>query len=437
MKYFKLRFLFSKLIHLGTDKVDPNDRIYIKQTNCNGLFFFFLDMILALTFWYILDEIHLSIGLITSGFLFLISSLGFNYLGLTTISRLSTASIGSLLVAYCAFYLGPDSFTAASLMLGAIFPFVYFSIRDKFKIIICLLIPFTIYIILILTDYTLGPRIENYTESGLLTLKLIMFIIPYLGILANSWLAVSERERKNDEVLESKQLIETIFFALTHDLANPMQNIAFLARYNTKSTDFTETKIKSLQTNASHLMRIFNNLKDIVKYSIDSKVHLAKEKYNLLDLIHECRLFIEEQLKNKNITLIIKETPKIQQIYISVDKEIFIFQIMANFITNAIKFSNPGSQVEISFQDANNYVLIAIRDWGCGIEKDKIRKLFDWKERTSTLGTRGEKGSGLGLPLAHKFTQELGGSVEIQSFPEAQYNPNERGTIITLKFPKA
>ncbi|MCB0369128.1 MAG: sensor histidine kinase, partial [Bdellovibrionales bacterium] len=138
----------------------------------------------------------------------------------------------------------------------------------------------------------------------------------------------------------------------------------------------------------------------------------------------------------KEVTVLFDNHLEGKDSLIQVDKEIFIFQVISNFLTNAAKFSTPGSKVLISLlKTATNDTLITIRDWGTGIEKGKISKLFSWNEKTSTIGTKGEKGTGLGLPLANKFIQDMGGDLKIESHLANQTTPEKQGTLITIMFP--
>ncbi|MCB0369121.1 MAG: hypothetical protein KDD45_06615, partial [Bdellovibrionales bacterium] len=278
---------YSKILNLGTDRVDSVHSIYVRQANSNGFFFFVVDILLSAMFFFVYNESHLALGLLISGISFLIGSIGFNYLGWTNLSRLSTATIGSIIVAYCAFYLDAGTFTAASLLLGAIFPFVYFSIKEKLYIFLCLLSPYLIYFLLVYFDYQLGPKLEINSPSTLALIRMIMFTVPYAGIFINSWAAIAERDRKTEELYQSKKLIETIFFALSHDLANPVQNISFITNFVNKSDDFNEKRIKSLKTSTHQMLRVFNNLKNIVKVSIDGKSKILLKEHSAESLIKE------------------------------------------------------------------------------------------------------------------------------------------------------
>lgn len=107
-------------------------------------------------------------------------------------------------------------------------------------------------------------------------------------------------------------------------------------------------------------------------------------------------------------------------------------------MTNSIKFSEEGDQIQITVSKIkDNMISINIRDHGVGIEKDKIKKLFDWKERTSTLGTKGEKGTGLGLPLANMFIKQFGGYLTVESYPKQIFPKSQQGTRFSIFLPAA
>jgi signal transduction histidine kinase len=436
MRQHSKNSLFDQIVSVGTSNADPNDIGYIRQSNSNGLFFFTIDFILSFVFYFIYNDIHIAVGLFLASILFILGSVGLNSLGFTTLSRLSTASIGSIIVAYCAFYLGEESFIAACLLLGAIFPFVYFSLKNYISILICLLIPFTIYATLVYSGYNYGPKISYSSNSILAATKIIMFLAPYLGILMNSWVAVSEREKKNEELARSKKLIESIFFALSHDLANPIQSLSLLTRNNINANNLTDEKIQSLKKATNQTIRIYNNLKDIAKTFIEGKLNIPASNCNLVDMINESIFNTLDLQKSKNIVVNFTPNTEVKNLQVLVIKDIFIFQVLTNFITNAIKFSNEGASILIDIKSIDtHYIQICIKDQGIGIEKDKINKLFDWKERTTTIGTNGEKGTGLGLPLANMFVTTFGGFLEVESVPASKYSEKLHGTEIKINLP--
>ena len=89
--------------------------------------------------------------------------------------------------------------------------------------------------------------------------------------------------------------------------------------------------------------------------------------------------------------------------------------ILQNLITNAIKFTPNQGQIVISAVDKNEFIEISIIDTGIGIEAQRSSKLFNFIEFTSTTGTAGEKGTGLGLPLCKEFIERNGGKIWVES----------------------
>lgn len=88
-------------------------------------------------------------------------------------------------------------------------------------------------------------------------------------------------------------------------------------------------------------------------------------------------------------------------------------EVVSNLISNAVKFSTRGSRVEIFSPDAGG--TLAVRDRGIGIPDEDLARLFRMEEKVTTIGTAGERGSGLGLPLASEIMAAHGGALEAES----------------------
>jgi signal transduction histidine kinase len=113
----------------------------------------------------------------------------------------------------------------------------------------------------------------------------------------------------------------------------------------------------------------------------------------------------------KTIT-IIKKTPTDLKIY--ADKTI-ISSVLRNLISNSIKFSNPGGKVHISVIEKEDEAVVEVLDFGVGMAKEAIEKLFRIGENVSTPGTQREHGTGLGLILVKEFITMHGGKVQVTS----------------------
>ncbi|MBI5179162.1 MAG: hybrid sensor histidine kinase/response regulator [Nitrospinae bacterium] len=89
-------------------------------------------------------------------------------------------------------------------------------------------------------------------------------------------------------------------------------------------------------------------------------------------------------------------------------------EVLQNLLSNAVKFTREGGTVTL-FIPPGEPATLAVRDTGTGITPPLLPKLFRYEEKTSTFGTAGEPGTGLGLPLSHEIIQAHGGSIRVES----------------------
>jgi len=89
--------------------------------------------------------------------------------------------------------------------------------------------------------------------------------------------------------------------------------------------------------------------------------------------------------------------------------------ILRNLISNAIKFTAGGGKVTIDAKANGKWTEVSVTDEGVGIEAERVKSLFDLGEKTSTNGTDGETGSGLGLQLCKELVERHGGEMSVES----------------------
>ena len=85
--------------------------------------------------------------------------------------------------------------------------------------------------------------------------------------------------------------------------------------------------------------------------------------------------------------------------------------VIRNLISNAIKFSNEGSEVVVSLAEEDGMAIVSVKDSGCGIDDENQKKLLHTDTHFSTFGTNNEEGSGLGLLLCQDFVVKNGGKL--------------------------
>ena len=92
-----------------------------------------------------------------------------------------------------------------------------------------------------------------------------------------------------------------------------------------------------------------------------------------------------------------------------------LMAILRNLVGNAIKFTHPGGRIVISAMPVTDGVKVSVADTGVGMPPNKIDDLFKLDRRTTTNGTAGERGSGLGLLLCRDLVERQGGELSASS----------------------
>lgn len=115
-----------------------------------------------------------------------------------------------------------------------------------------------------------------------------------------------------------------------------------------------------------------------------------------------------------------------------VDRIAFFNQVLNNIFSNAIKFSSENSKIELNVREETRYIRLSIRDNGIGIPSNLVSRLFDHLSKTTRKGTKGESGTGFGLPLANAFVKAFGGKITVISKTEI----DNHGTVFHIYLQK-
>ena len=133
------------------------------------------------------------------------------------------------------------------------------------------------------------------------------------------------------------------------------------------------------------------------------------ELFNIQEVFHEKVSLVEQKIEQKRIVLIAES----QHEFIYAERSM-VEIIIQNLLTNAVKFSRVGDIITISNKEHNGNSLICIEDTGVGISKGNLKKLFA-NNNFSTIGTRNEKGTGLGLTICKELVELNQGRIWVES----------------------
>jgi len=222
---------------------------------------------------------------------------------------------------------------------------------------------------------------------------------------------------KNQELNELNRTKDKFFSIIGHDLGNQFNIIVgfsemLVSGFKKLDPAKLEYHLTNIYNSSRHAHDLLENLLTWSKMQTKG-IQYNPERFNLHDKIKESVELMEGALERKNIKI---ETSGNNELEIFADVNMFT-AIIRNLVSNAIKFTPVNGQVSIQFREEGDFCEISVNDSGVGISGENLRKIFRIDSNHSTLGTGGEKGTGLGLVLCKEFIEKHGGKIEVESQP--------------------
>ncbi len=226
-----------------------------------------------------------------------------------------------------------------------------------------------------------------------------------------------ELNRKNAELERLNEIKNHFLGMAAHDLRNPLSNINAISDFlEKKNENFNEKQkrfINHIKTQSSFMLNLVNELLDVS--AIESgNVQLNSTPTNIVLLIETNISLNKDQADKKDIK--INFSSNVKSLILKIDNN-KIDQVITNFLTNAIKYSNNGTEITVSLEKKNTEVLIRLADQGQGIDKEEQKSLFKPFQKTSTKSTAGEKSTGLGLYIVKRIVEAHMGKIGVESEP--------------------
>lgn len=237
-----------------------------------------------------------------------------------------------------------------------------------------------------------------------------------------------ELEMQKNQLYEASRLKTNFLSNMSHELRTPLNSVialsGVLSRRLVKRIEEEEySYLEVIERNGKHLLSLINDILDI------SRIEAGREeveitKFNPNQLVEEIVCMIKQQAVDKNLQLI--QTTYIPELTITSDSD-KCRHILQNLIGNAIKFTEKG-KIEVSVVQNEGNIEIKVADTGIGISEKHISHIFDEFRQADSSTSRKFGGTGLGLTIAQKFANLLGGTITVKS------TENE-GSIFTLSLP--
>ena len=225
---------------------------------------------------------------------------------------------------------------------------------------------------------------------------------------------ISEKKKELEDVIKLESMKVEFLSNMSHEFRTPINIILAITQLlNMHNKSLSDEKYKEylnvLKQNSYRLLRLINNIMDITKVNSDSD-QLNLVNCNIVSVLEEIVmstvLYASEKKRN-----IIFDTDN-EEIILACDED-KIERIMLNLISNAIKFSDCDTDIEVKINtnlDLNR-VYISIKNYGYNIEFKDREKIFERFYRVDNSLNRKNEGCGIGLFLCRKFIEMHGGEI--------------------------
>ena len=211
------------------------------------------------------------------------------------------------------------------------------------------------------------------------------------------------------ELLNSSK--DSFISVLSHDLRAPFTSILgfseILLNENMLPEKDKAEYVKFIYDSSNNQLQLVNHLFDWSQIQT-GRVKTEMQRLHGQSIAYNCVSYLTGQAMRKNIHISVKIPDSFS---IDADERL-ITKVFMNLISNAIKYSFENESVEISANIYNNdFIEFVVKDKGVGISEVNQEKIFNIAKLFSTEGTKGEKGSGLGLMLAKQIVEKHGGEM--------------------------
>ena len=252
----------------------------------------------------------------------------------------------------------------------------------------------------------------------------------------------AELRTRADELTEANRLKDEFLATLSHELRTPLNAILgwtqlLISRDLDKETFNRATE--TINRNTRALAQLIEDLLDVSRI-ISGKLNFSPNPTALIPVIEAAIETVRSITEAKDIKINISFEPNIGMVLGDSNR---LQQVMWNLLTNAIKFSSEGGEIQVRLHKSQNqnslgnnsnyevrdYAEIQVSDTGQGISKDFLPFVFERFRQSDGSMTRKQGGLGLGLTIVHHLVEIHGGSVTVDS-------PGlGKGTVFTIKLP--
>lgn len=236
------------------------------------------------------------------------------------------------------------------------------------------------------------------------------------------------------DMAQAANRAKTVFLNnMSHDIRTPMNAIigyTGLAKTHADQTGTVKKYLGKIEQSSEHLLSLINNVLDMSRIE-SGKMSIDEAEENLSDIVSVLRNIAEAEASAKKLDFrtVMREVTDVKVICDRLKLE----QALLNVISNAIKYTPPGGQVDFEVQEISGRkrgfasYRFCVRDNGIGMSREFLETIYEPFTRAESATISGIQGSGLGMTITGSVVAMMGGSIDINS-------TEGEGTEVVMEF---
>ena len=219
--------------------------------------------------------------------------------------------------------------------------------------------------------------------------------------------------------LERVSNLKTRFLSdLSHELRTPLNSVLNVSRllldgYEGPLTERQQHAIRLIQRSTGSLLELVSDWLDLAKIEA-GKVDVRPSDFTIDELFGALRGVFRPLATSDAVALIFEPASELPPLHTDETK---VAQILRNFISNALKFTEHGEVRVSAAAGPHDTIVVTVADTGIGIAPEDQERIFDEFTQVEHPRQRRVTGTGLGLPLSRRLARLLGGDVLLRSTP--------------------
>lgn len=233
----------------------------------------------------------------------------------------------------------------------------------------------------------------------------------------------------SDALLEKDRLRKQLTQDVAHELRTPLTSVqGHMEAMLDGVWELSKERLLSCYEEIMRLKKLIGGIEDL-SATEDRNILLHKEEFQFSSLMERLLQNYEKELSDKKMTVriegLLKDKTAEGILYADKDK---MCQVLNNLLSNAVKYSDKGAEVVITYEQEAGFKVIKVADSGRGISKEDLPHIFERFYRADKSRNSNSGGAGIGLAITKSIVEAHGGSITVNS----EYG---KGTGFTILLP--